>query len=337
MPSVADLVESRLLRNLTAPDTYAAGVALADRGAVTFDEFGPLRVRARVDDRDVFVADLRAGLGRLAWSCSEPGGSRGALCQHCVAVAVETWRRAPMRASGAGMPEDEEEDGPRARVELAPAEPAAPPSAATDPTAFALPVETRVPVTPDLAATPQAESMSSDVSVGAPLARGEQPDQPASPVLLRSAEQEPAPPPSAEPAPPPTRAPDAPPTADAGGISGIHAVLFTPAVAEIRAFFRDVPGLPHVDAGEGWLIFALPPAELTAHPEEVPSHELYVMCDDLGVTLASLELKGVEVRRPVREEVWGFVTTIVLPGDTELAIYEPKHRSPLAEPRARQS
>ena len=72
MPSVADLVENYLLRNLTDPDTYAEGVELADRGAVEFDEFSPLHARARVRDGETFIADLRLGPGKLIWSCSEP-------------------------------------------------------------------------------------------------------------------------------------------------------------------------------------------------------------------------------------------------------------------------
>jgi hypothetical protein len=117
---------------------------------------------------------------------------------------------------------------------------------------------------------------------------------------------------------------------DAGIIAGIHAIVFTPAVAQVRAFFHDTLGLPNVDAGDGWLIFALPPAELAVHPADVPRHEVYLMCDDIEASLANLERKGVEVRRPVRKEAWGFVTEIVLPGGTDLAIYQPKHRSPLA-------
>ena len=150
---------------------------------------------------------------------------------------------------------------------------------------------------------------------------------------MRSTPQEPAPPPTAEPTPRSTPVPDARLEPSAGGITGVHTIVFTPAVAAVRAFFRDALGLPNVDAGDGWLIFALPPAELAVHPADAPNHEIYLMCDDLEATLASLERKGVEVRRPVREEAWGFVTEIVLPGGTELAIYQPKHPSPLALPR----
>jgi predicted enzyme related to lactoylglutathione lyase len=150
---------------------------------------------------------------------------------------------------------------------------------------------------------------------------------------MRSTPQEPAPLPTAEPAPRSAPAPDARLEPSAGGITGVHAIVFTPAAAQVRAFFRDALGLPNVDAGDGWQIFALPPAELAVHPADAPNHEIYLMCDDLEATLASLERKGVEVRRPVREEAWGFVTEIVLPGGTELAIYQPKHPSPLALPR----
>jgi len=292
MPSLVDLVESHLLRNLTDPDTYDGGVELADRGAVEFDELGPLHARARVGDGQTFVADLKSGPGKLIWSCSEPGGSRGALCRHCVALAVETWRRA-----------------------------------------LAVPVEEEAPVTSEPAPTTQAEPVTAAVSDGEQPAPPEQPDATASPVLMRSTPQEPAPLPTAEPAPRSAPAPDARLEPSAGGITGVHAIVFTPAVAQVRAFFRDALGLPNVDAGDGWLIFALPPAELAVHPADAPNHEIYLMCDDLEATLASLERKGVEVRRPVREEAWGFVTEIVLPGGTELAIYQPKHPSPLALPR----
>ncbi len=127
------------------------------------------------------------------------------------------------------------------------------------------------------------------------------------------------------------------PPADDAAISGIHAVVFTPAVAEVQAFFRDTLGMPHVDAGDGWLIFALPPAELAVHPAAVADQQIYLMCDDIEPTLASLERRGVTVRRPVREETWGFVTTLVLPGGTDLAIYQPKHSSPLSPGRARRA
>jgi catechol 2,3-dioxygenase-like lactoylglutathione lyase family enzyme len=86
-------------------------------------------------------------------------------------------------------------------------------------------------------------------------------------------------------------------------ITGVHAVIFTTDAERDHAFFRDVLELPSIDAGGGWLIFALPPAELAAHPaEEGGQHELYLMCDDIHSTVADLEAKGVDVARPISDE-----------------------------------
>ena len=86
-------------------------------------------------------------------------------------------------------------------------------------------------------------------------------------------------------------------------ITGVHAVIFTTDAEQDRAFFRDVLELPFADAGEGWLIFALPPAELAAHPaDEDGRHELYLMCDDVHATVAELQAKGVDIARPVSDE-----------------------------------
>jgi catechol 2,3-dioxygenase-like lactoylglutathione lyase family enzyme len=115
-------------------------------------------------------------------------------------------------------------------------------------------------------------------------------------------------------------------------ITGIHAIVFTPDAEAIRAFFRDVLELPSVDAGAGWLIFALPPAELAAHPAEGPSrHELYLMCDDIAATVEELHGKGVEIARPVSDEGFGLETAVRLPDGSELGLYEPRHPTPLSE------
>jgi catechol 2,3-dioxygenase-like lactoylglutathione lyase family enzyme len=112
-------------------------------------------------------------------------------------------------------------------------------------------------------------------------------------------------------------------------ISGVHAVLFSPDVEGLRAFLGDVLGFPSVDAGGGWLIFALPPAELAAHPSDGgPRHELYLMCDDIEATTAELGAKGVEFNGPVTDEGFGLMTAIRLPGGGELGLYEPKHPTP---------
>jgi catechol 2,3-dioxygenase-like lactoylglutathione lyase family enzyme len=114
-------------------------------------------------------------------------------------------------------------------------------------------------------------------------------------------------------------------------ITGVHAIIFTRDAESARAFFRDVLELPSVDAGGGWLIFALPPAELAAHPaEEDGRHELYLMCDDIRATIAELKGKGVDVSDEISDEGFGLMTSLALPGGGELALYEPRHATPLA-------
>ena len=114
-------------------------------------------------------------------------------------------------------------------------------------------------------------------------------------------------------------------------INGVHAVIFSQDAEGARALFQDGLGFRSVDAGGGWLIFALPPAELAVHPTVDESHhELYFMCDDVNATVAELTDKGVEFAHPVREEGFGLLTAIKLPGGGELGLYEPKHASPLS-------
>ena len=119
-------------------------------------------------------------------------------------------------------------------------------------------------------------------------------------------------------------------------INGVHAIIFSNDAEGVRAFFRDVLELPSVDAGGGWLIFALPPAELAAHPGDGESrHELYLMCDDIRTTVEELKAKGVEFTREITDARFGLMTALRLPDGGELAIYEPRQPSPLhasAEP-----
>jgi predicted enzyme related to lactoylglutathione lyase len=112
-------------------------------------------------------------------------------------------------------------------------------------------------------------------------------------------------------------------------ITGAHAIIFTEDPESVRAFCRDVLGLSSVDAGGGWPIFALPPAELAAHASDDPHHELYLMCDDIHLTVEGLKAKGVKFTRPVTDAGWGMITSLALPDGTELAMYEPRHPSPL--------
>jgi catechol 2,3-dioxygenase-like lactoylglutathione lyase family enzyme len=113
-------------------------------------------------------------------------------------------------------------------------------------------------------------------------------------------------------------------------ITGAHAVIYSRDAEALRAFLRDVLGFAGVDAGGGWMIFALPPAEVAAHPDEHGGrHQLYLMCDDIAATVAELEAKGVEFTGPVADVGWGLLTAMKVPGGDELGLYEPRHPSPL--------
>ena len=112
-------------------------------------------------------------------------------------------------------------------------------------------------------------------------------------------------------------------------ISGAHVTVFSRDADATRDFFREVLELDSVDAGGGWLIFALPPAELGVHPADgPPSHELSLMCDDLDATVEGLAARGVALARPVSDEAWGRVAYLEVPGIGELGLYEPRHPSP---------
>lgn len=108
-------------------------------------------------------------------------------------------------------------------------------------------------------------------------------------------------------------------------ITGAHVLLYTSEADRVREILRDLLGWPHVDAGEGWLIFGLPPAEVGVHPADVASHELTLMCDDINATIEELRSKGLEVRGEPQDQGWGITTTLVLPGGLELMLYEPRH------------
>jgi glyoxalase/bleomycin resistance protein/dioxygenase superfamily protein len=109
-------------------------------------------------------------------------------------------------------------------------------------------------------------------------------------------------------------------------IIGMHALIYSKQVEELRRVFKDALGWPSVDAGHGWLIFAAPPTELAVHPaEDEEHHELYLMCDDIKGTLADLSAAGVEIVQGPTEAGWGVVATIAMPSGAELSIYEPRH------------
>ncbi|HTU39107.1 MAG TPA: hypothetical protein VMF35_14010 [Acidimicrobiales bacterium] len=110
-------------------------------------------------------------------------------------------------------------------------------------------------------------------------------------------------------------------------IYGAHLVLFSEDADADRAFLAEVLGFESVDAGGGWLIFGLPPAEAAVHPAGAPGAELYLMCDNLAAEMAMLAERGVECSE-VEEARWGSVTTFVLPGGGRVGLYKPRH--PLA-------
>jgi catechol 2,3-dioxygenase-like lactoylglutathione lyase family enzyme len=114
-------------------------------------------------------------------------------------------------------------------------------------------------------------------------------------------------------------------------IIGAHVLLYTPEPEALRAMLRDVFGWRYVDAGEGWLIFALPPTELGVHPAEGPTyesgvrHQFSLMCDDIRATIGELRAKGVTVKGEPEDEGWGVTVMLGLPGGLEVMLYQPRH------------
>ena len=108
-------------------------------------------------------------------------------------------------------------------------------------------------------------------------------------------------------------------------ITGVHTILYSTEPDALRAALADAFGWPSVDAGGGWLIFALPPGEVAVHPAERPSHEMTLMCDDLESTMADLRTKGIEFRGEPATQRWGVTATMLLPGGVEMLLYQPRH------------
>ena len=120
-------------------------------------------------------------------------------------------------------------------------------------------------------------------------------------------------------------------------IIGAHVLLYSTEPEALRATLRDVFGWKHVDAGDGWLIFALPPAELGVHPAEGPAdesgtHQFTLMCDDIEATSRDLRAKGIVVKGEPVDEGYGITVMLSLPGGVEVQLYEPRH--PVAIPAA---
>ena len=119
-------------------------------------------------------------------------------------------------------------------------------------------------------------------------------------------------------------------------ILGTHLLLYTPEPEALRAVFRDVFGFTSMDAGDGWLIFAVPPAELGVHPAEGPTyesgtrHQVSFMCDDVHATVAELRARGVQIDGEPQDEGWGISVMMTLPGGTKVQLYEPRHPTAIA-------
>ena len=119
-------------------------------------------------------------------------------------------------------------------------------------------------------------------------------------------------------------------------IIGAHTIIYSRKPEADRAFLRDVLGLPHVDAGDGWLIFGLPPAEVAIHPARRNNlHELYLVCNDIGAFVRRMKARGVGCG-PVQRMPWGLLSLMRLPGGGAVGVYEPRHARPKAV-RARAS
>src|SRR5690348_11077678 len=118
-------------------------------------------------------------------------------------------------------------------------------------------------------------------------------------------------------------------------IVGGHVVIYSTNPAADRAFLRDVLHLANVDAGDGWLIFGLPPAEVAVHPSDRNDlHEFYLMCDDVQALVADLEERGISCG-PVQNQGWGLLTQVTLPGGGKLGVYQPRHARPKPMPSKR--
>jgi hypothetical protein len=111
-------------------------------------------------------------------------------------------------------------------------------------------------------------------------------------------------------------------------IHGAHVILFSKDVDRDRAFFKKVLKYPFADAGGGWLIFALPPAEIALHPSDESMHQLYLMCDDVKDFIAKMKKHDLACSK-IDEQRWGSITYLTLPSGAKLGVYQPKHASPL--------
>jgi hypothetical protein len=118
-------------------------------------------------------------------------------------------------------------------------------------------------------------------------------------------------------------------------ITGAHSIIYSRKPEADRAFFRDVLGLTHVDVGDGWLIFGLPPSEVAVHPAKRNGrHELYLMCQNVEAFVAGVKRHGIACG-PIRNQGWGLLTELTLPGGGTIGVYQPAHARPKAARKKR--
>jgi len=118
-------------------------------------------------------------------------------------------------------------------------------------------------------------------------------------------------------------------------ITGAHSIIYSKKPEADRAFLREVLSLPHVDAGDGWLIFGLPPAEVAVHPSAKNNlHEFYFMCDDVEAFVAEMQRRHIACD-PTHDMGWGLLTQVSLPGGGKVGVYQPRHARPNAVPEKR--
>jgi hypothetical protein len=113
-------------------------------------------------------------------------------------------------------------------------------------------------------------------------------------------------------------------------ITGAHSIIYSKKPEADREFFRDVLKFPHVDVGEGWLIFGLPPSEMAVHPGKNNEHEFYLMCDDVEAFVADMKTRKIKCSE-VANRGWGLITEVTLPGGGKLGVYQPRHGRPPAK------
>jgi hypothetical protein len=118
------------------------------------------------------------------------------------------------------------------------------------------------------------------------------------------------------------------PQGDTTTIIGTHSIIYSKDADADRAFLKEVLAFPHVEVGDGWLIFGLPPSEVAVHPsDENDVHELYLMTDDVGAFVASMNERGIATA-PISNQGWGMLTQLTLPGGGKLGVYQPRHARP---------